>query len=298
MNTLSVRFYRCLLWLYPSHFVNELGDSLVQTFRDMLRDAFQKRGYLGIALLWFRIVPDFVYSAFELLTSTAGDYLRWYFRLRWILACALGIGTGAMVAMALRSAGFFDYFGLNPRWGLAGLPLWLALGFFQSQVLTTRYCYRMRWVFLTTLGGVLGILGAQLLTSAFSLVGLGLFSPYRWQTWALQPLVMFVPLVGVAIGLCQKFAFRQKDVRAFQWTIAWASAAYISGLLSIPVSLVLSFAFRIGVGDVMANLLQNAAAGAFLGLVTAGQIKWILWNQPEQPGTPVESLSKENSADV
>src|SRR5262245_30731907 len=155
----SIRCYRWLLWLYPSSFVSELGDSVEQAFRDMLRDAFQKRGYLGIAQLWFRIVPDFVFSAFELMTSTAGDYLIWYFRLRWILACALGFGTGSMIAIALRAAGFFEHFGLNPSWGLAGLPLWLGLGFFQSHVLTSRFCHRLRWVCFTALGGVIGILG-------------------------------------------------------------------------------------------------------------------------------------------
>lgn len=31
---------------------------------------------------------------FELLTSAAGDYTKWYLRLRWVLACALGFGTG------------------------------------------------------------------------------------------------------------------------------------------------------------------------------------------------------------
>jgi hypothetical protein len=82
----SIRCYRLMMRLYPAEFTNELGDSVDQAFRDLIRDAFRKRGYMGIVMLWFRTVPDFLFSIMELLTSTAGDYLKWYFRLRWILA--------------------------------------------------------------------------------------------------------------------------------------------------------------------------------------------------------------------
>jgi hypothetical protein len=44
-----------------------------------------------------------------------------------------------------------------------------------------------------------------------------------------------------------------------------------------------------GAGEIVVNLLSNAAAGALLGLMTAGPLKRILWN-PEQ-GTPSESVS-------
>jgi hypothetical protein len=281
----SIRCYQWLLWLYPSSFVDELGDSVEQAFRDMLRDAFKKRGYLGIALLWFRIVPDFVFSAFELLTSTAGDYLKWYFRLRWVLACALGFATGAMVVMGLKALGLFEYFGLSNRWGLAGIPLWLALGLFQSQVLTSRFCHRLRWVCLTVLGGAIGTLGL------ISVSALGPFFLNRWQTWMLLPVVAFAPaFAGAAIGLFQWYAFRQRDIRRFHWVMVCTIGAYISGLLSIPVShYAIGFVVNLGAGEVVVNLLSNAAAGALLGLMTAGPLKRILWN-PEQ-GTPSESVS-------
>jgi hypothetical protein len=293
----SIRCYRLLLWLYPSNFTTEFGESIEQVFRDMHRNAFQRRGYLGIALLWFRIVPDFVFSAFELLTSTAGDYLKWYFRLRWVLACALGFGAGSLVAMGLRALGFFEYLGLNPRMGLAGLLLWLGLGFFQSVVLTSRFCHRLRWVGLTALGGVIGTLGSALLSSTLSLRALGPFFPSRWETWALQPLLAILPaLVGACIGLFQWFAFRQKDVRILHWGIVCAIGAYISGLLSLPVSVGISFASRIAVEEIMANMLYHAAVGALLGLMTAGPLKRILWGQPAEPGTSSESFTKNEEA--
>ena len=107
----SIRCYRMLMHLYPREFRRELGDSIDQAFRDLLRDAFQKRGYAGIALLWFRILPDFVFSFFELLTSTGGDYLKWYFRLRWALACSLGLATGQLIAGILNSIGVAEFLG-------------------------------------------------------------------------------------------------------------------------------------------------------------------------------------------
>jgi len=286
----SIRCYRLLLWLYPSNFMNELGDSVEQAFRDMLRDAFQKRGYLGIALLWFRIVPDFVFSALELLTSTAGDYLKWYFRLRWVLACALGFGTGSLVALALKAAGFFEYLGLNPRMGLAGLLLWIGLGFFQSQVLTRRFCHRLRWACLTILGGVIGTLGSEVLSAALSVEALGPFFPNRWETWALRPvLAIFPAIVAAAIGVSQWAAFRQKDIRILHWGVVCAIGGYFSGLLSLPVSVAVDFAASIGVEGIMLNPLYNSAVGGVLGLMTAGPLKRLLWNSPVEQGTPSES---------
>jgi len=305
MNTLSaqpglwsIRCYRWLLWLYPSSFVKELGDSVEQAFRDMLRDAYQKHGYLGIALLWFRIVPDFVFSAVELMTSAAGDYLKWYFRLRWVLACALGFGAGALAAMALRSAGFFDYLGINPNLGLAGLLVWIGLGVFQSQVLTSQFCHRARWVGLTILGGVLGMLGTRLITSALSFLAMEPFSPDKWLTWTLRPLVTLLPLVGAAIGFAQWFAFRQKDVRAFHWSLVCSFGAYLSGWLVLPFSAAMTFAIGNGFDEVMGTVLHNAIAGALFGLGTAGPLKGILWGQPSEPepGAPLKSFPKEKSA--
>ena len=278
----SIRCYRWLMWLYPSSFVNELGDSVEQAFRDMIRDAFQKRGYLGIATLWFRIIPDFLFSAFELLTSTTGDYLKWYFRLRWVLACALGLGAGSMVALALRTSGVFEQWGLDPRWALAGLPLWLGLGFFQSYVLTSRFCDRWRWVLLTAVGGVIGTLLSNWLSAVLSMSSLGPFFLNRWQTWALLPaMALLAALVGTAVGLLQWSAFRQSDVRRIHWVIVCAIGAYFSGLFSLPVSTVVSrLAMNIGAEEVMLQLLGNAVAGALLGLATAGPLKRVLWKLP------------------
>ena len=65
MNTeWSIALYRALIQAYPKEFRKSYGEPVHQAFRDMYRDALQ-RGYLGVALLWFHVVPDFLFSAGE-----------------------------------------------------------------------------------------------------------------------------------------------------------------------------------------------------------------------------------------
>ena len=281
----SIRCYRLLMGLYPSEFRTELGESVDQAFRDLLRDAFKKRGYMGIALLWFRMVPDFVFSAFEQLTSTSGDYLKWYFRLRWVVACALGFGMGSLIATALVAAGFFEYMGLPRHWGLAGLPLWLSMGFFQSQVLTDRFCQRSRWLALTVLGGVGAMVGAWALTTVIPLTHSIDLS--GWEGWTLLPVVAIPALAfGVVMGLCQAFAFRRRDVPILRWILVCSVGAYFSELLSFPVSTALTFGAG---GYFVSTFIANATAGALLGMATAGPLKRLLWKPSGEQGLPSES---------
>jgi hypothetical protein len=274
----SIRCYRLLMHLYPRHFTAEFGNSIDQAFRDSLRDAFQKRGYSGIALLWFRIIPDFVFSVVELLTSTAGDYLKWYFRLRWILACALAIVVGEMTALLLINAGVLDYLGLPRHWGLAGLPLWLTLGFFQSRVLTARFCHPLRWTVLTAVGGVSGILANLVLP---------LESMERWDSWLLQVLIgstATAPLAGVAIGLFQWAALKPSGGSRARWVTACALGGYVSavaGMASGPL--------------IWSQPIHSFIVGAAFGVITAIALKRILWPhatelaQPQAPTNDAEA---------
>lgn len=59
---LSVRFYRLLLAAYPDSFRNEYGEAMVQLFRDTARDAYRRRGLLGLAAVWLRTLADFTIS--------------------------------------------------------------------------------------------------------------------------------------------------------------------------------------------------------------------------------------------
>jgi hypothetical protein len=245
--------------LYPQTFLAEFGDSIDQAFRDSLRDARQKRGNWGVALLWLRIIPDFVFSVVELLTSTAGDYLKWYFRLRWVLACGVGFTLGQVAASSLVAAGALDYLGLPRHWGLLGVPIWLSLGFLQSRVLTNRFCRRWQWTLLTVAAGALAIVttrevygdsAIRLATSTGVLLGF-----FQWA--ALKP------------------ALKESRGSNWRWAVACTLAASgsamvgtISAWLGLPIAL---HAFLVG---------------ATFGLISAIPLKRMLWPQSTEVSRP------------
>lgn len=58
----SVSLYRLLLCAYPAAFRHEYGDAMVQLFRDTARDAYRRRGLLGLLAVWLRTLTDFTIS--------------------------------------------------------------------------------------------------------------------------------------------------------------------------------------------------------------------------------------------
>lgn len=58
----SERVYSWLVRLYPSPFRAEFGDSMNQVFRDQCLDAVQRKGALGLMVLWLRVLPDFAWT--------------------------------------------------------------------------------------------------------------------------------------------------------------------------------------------------------------------------------------------
>ena len=54
----SERWFRLLHRLYPPDFRDNMGDALVETYRDRARDALRRRGILGLALVWMRALED------------------------------------------------------------------------------------------------------------------------------------------------------------------------------------------------------------------------------------------------
>lgn len=75
---ISVRIYRTLLWAYPRAFRREYGPEMTHVFRDMAQAAVDKRGALGLAGLWLRVVPDLVWTAAqERLEATQRRIVMW-----------------------------------------------------------------------------------------------------------------------------------------------------------------------------------------------------------------------------
>src|SRR6185369_11174639 len=99
----SITLYRVLMNAYPREFRNQYGEPVDQAFRDLHRDAFQKHGYVGVALLWFHVVPDFLFSAGEVILAKAGDFLKWRFRLQWVIACSAVFALARIIFLILYS---------------------------------------------------------------------------------------------------------------------------------------------------------------------------------------------------
>ena len=54
----SERWFRLLLRLYPIDFRDDMGDSVVETYRDRAREALARRGVIGIAGVWVHALVD------------------------------------------------------------------------------------------------------------------------------------------------------------------------------------------------------------------------------------------------
>ncbi len=55
---ISVRIYRLLLRLYPRSFRREFGSEMRRLFEEIAGDAVERRGWIGLALMWSRILLD------------------------------------------------------------------------------------------------------------------------------------------------------------------------------------------------------------------------------------------------
>lgn len=64
-GTLSGRLYRRLLVAYPDRFRREYGREMAQIFDDLCREAAQRRGRLGLALIWGHTLQDLASSAVQ-----------------------------------------------------------------------------------------------------------------------------------------------------------------------------------------------------------------------------------------
>jgi putative ABC transport system permease protein len=54
----SERWFRLLLRLYPVDFRDQMGDSVVETYRDRARDALARRGVIGVGGVWIHALVD------------------------------------------------------------------------------------------------------------------------------------------------------------------------------------------------------------------------------------------------
>lgn len=286
MNSgLSVHFYRLLMHAYPDEFRKRFGSSVEQAFRDMRRDAFQKHGVLGVALLWFHLIPDFLFSAAELVTKKAGDFLKWRLRLQWVVACSVGFGIARGIALWI---GREPYLELEAR-GMPGFILsnvlkmailMTSIGAMQAWVLAGRCFRKAAWV-------LYGLVGVLLAGVVFTPV-LRMIAPVQMQLLRLveesfrfeplrilmERLVTLAPVwlvFGALTGLLQATAIRSDAISRYQWMGACAAGYFLSAMAG-------GFAIPYPVESVMKLVLTNVVAGTVLGLVTCRPLERVLFN--------------------
>ena len=285
MNSgLSVHFYRLLMHAYPDEFRRRFGTSVEQTFRDMRRDAIEKYGYLGVALLWFHVIPDFLFSAAELLTKKAGDFLKWRFRLQWVVACSLGLGLARCIALMIGRELYRDLESLGgPGFLLVTLLqttiLVFSVALLQSRVLAGRCFRKWPWVAYSLAGAALAVVVLQPL----------FFATFPVQMWLLQRInesfghgllrsaaqsvLLSIPmtLFGALAGVMQAGAIKNDAITRYQWMRASAAGYFLSALAG---GFVIPYPFE----SILQLVLTSVVAGAVMGLVTSGPLERILFN--------------------
>ena len=65
MLSASLRLYTLLLLIYPGSFRREYGESMIQLFRDLMRDEIRQRGCLGAIEVWWRVVAELPATAWQ-----------------------------------------------------------------------------------------------------------------------------------------------------------------------------------------------------------------------------------------
>jgi hypothetical protein len=274
--------------IYPKEFTAAFGESVDQAFRDLARDEFRERGRLGLVLLWFRIIPDFIFSAIELFTAKASDYLKWSLRLRWVIACSMGFAIGMTLSSLLQWTEF-------PR-DLRGIPLWLILGFLQSWVLTSKYCSRVRWILFSAVAAALTF---GLTKAVFDPV----MAAHVLPAWALPILNLPAAINGAIIGAFQWQAFRKGQLKAARWILACSMGVYALWLFTIETFSPMMFFFQHAGNAIgfdynfkiftLANFVNCLAAGAVFGAMTAAPLERILRIQPVSPASTEQTLTNE-----
>ena len=62
---ISERIYRSLLRAYPRQLRDDYGEEMARCFRDLCREALESGGGLGLAVLWARTLPEWLFTALK-----------------------------------------------------------------------------------------------------------------------------------------------------------------------------------------------------------------------------------------
>jgi hypothetical protein len=84
------RVYQRLLCLYPRAFRAEYSELMLQIFRDLCRETSRRRGRMGVAFLWGRVLPD-------LFVSSVQQHLNHWSVMKSVLLASVGALVGGLL---------------------------------------------------------------------------------------------------------------------------------------------------------------------------------------------------------
>ena len=121
--TRSERVYRAMLLAYPPAHRRRYGDQMAQLFRDRFR---RDGGGLGSVLVWAKVGPDLVGSAFTERMETAMNLKTLNSTLWWEATVLVFAFTQAIMGVGVLAFGDGGHIRFGIGWGL--LPAALLLG--------------------------------------------------------------------------------------------------------------------------------------------------------------------------
>jgi hypothetical protein len=112
----SQRVYRALLKLCPGDFRREYGPQMEQVFGDLYREAYERGGRRGIALLWALTITDLARTAVAKRIRPHADHeeVAMYDRRLAVVGCVLLLAPLYFVSASLLKCGLGIGFLLDP----------------------------------------------------------------------------------------------------------------------------------------------------------------------------------------
>jgi hypothetical protein len=301
--SLSMRCYRRLLRAYPRTFLVEFEDLLCQAFGDLAHRAVRSKGTWGLFVLWMRTIPDLISSAFNQRFQPNSD---WRFRLRWIVACTVGVTLGVICFIGpiwamYQIERWMGTLPPNPSIYIPSLPrpqaeLWinvrtlqapallgLFLGLFQTLALGWKRLRRAAWMIATTLGVMLAASVVLLVPVVATYLRVTI---HPWRLFVDHHPVLYyggsVMVCVSVLGMLQALVLAPRNPRA----LAWIPASSL-GVLACSVPNFFANPYSIRHHSLLTiYLVLGLIVGSLYGLITVLPLEWILWPRIARDAVP------------
>lgn len=208
------RVYASVLWLYPTGFRQEYGDTMMETFRELHRHTD-----LTPLRFWLLVLAGECRTACRERLNDWRSGTR-ILALQWVLACTLGAVVTGILGSALTASFKYLYHpyleGLRfPLWSYGSI-LGIGMGGAQCLVLRPRWRLGSVWMLISALSAAIGLEAAIMVANAAGPLGYGI-------------------VLGGIVGSGQWMVLR-KEVRRDNWWGAASAVALCAGVISVGLA--------------------------------------------------------------